>query len=51
LLKKAHLPRWPARTLVAAYQKYASLGLSHAALHLDLLSNLTGERLFSILFG
>ena len=36
LLKKAHLRRWPARVLVAAYPVYASLGLPHSALHLDL---------------
>jgi len=35
LLKKAHLRRWPARALVAAYLKYASLGPARAALHLD----------------
>ena len=36
LLKKAHLRRWRAWALVAAYRKYASLGPSRAALHLDL---------------
>ena len=35
-LKKAHLRRWPARALAAAYLEYASLGPSRAALHLDL---------------
>jgi hypothetical protein len=36
LLKKAHLRRWRARALAAAYLQYASLGPSLAALHLDL---------------
>ena len=36
LLKKAHLPRWRAQALVAAYLEYASLGLTLAALHLGL---------------
>ena len=36
LLKKAHLLRWRARALTAAYLQYASLGPSLAALHLDL---------------
>jgi hypothetical protein len=36
LLKKAHLRRWRAWALVAAYLEYASLGPSLAALHLDL---------------
>jgi hypothetical protein len=36
LLKKAHLLRWRAQALVAAYLEYASLGLALAALHLDL---------------
>ena len=36
LLKKAHLPRWRACALAAAYPMYASLGASHAALHVDL---------------
>ena len=35
LLKKAHLQRWCARTLAAAYLEYASLGPARAALHLD----------------
>ena len=33
--KTAHLLRWPARALVAAYLEYASLGPSRTALHLD----------------
>jgi hypothetical protein len=36
LLKKAHLPRWPASPLAATYFQYASLGLQRAALDLDL---------------
>jgi len=36
LLKKAHLRRWRARALAAAYLKYASLGPSLAALQLGL---------------
>jgi hypothetical protein len=36
LLKNAHLRRWRAWALVAAYRKYASLGPSLAALHLGL---------------
>ncbi len=36
LLKKAHLRRWPASPLTAAYLQYASLGHQRAALHLDL---------------
>ena len=35
-LKTAHLRRWPASPLAAAYLQYASLGLRHAALHLSL---------------
>jgi hypothetical protein len=35
-MKKAHLLRWPASPLAAAYLQYASLGLQRAALHLDL---------------
>ncbi|MCX5735758.1 MAG: hypothetical protein NTW68_15745, partial [candidate division NC10 bacterium] len=35
-LKKAHLLRWHARALAAAYLEYASLGPARAALHLDL---------------
>jgi len=31
-MKKAHLRRWRARALVAAYLEYASLGPSRAAL-------------------
>jgi len=34
LLKRAHLRRWLAWALVAAYQEYASLGPSRVALHL-----------------
>jgi len=34
LLKTAHLQRWRARALAAAYLEYASLGPLHAALHL-----------------
>jgi hypothetical protein len=40
LVKKAHLRRWRARALAAAYAEYASLGPSRAALHLDLLTSL-----------
>jgi hypothetical protein len=36
LLKKAHLLRWPASALAAAYLQYASLGRRRAAWHLDL---------------
>jgi hypothetical protein len=36
LLKKAHLLRWNAQALAAAYLQYASLGLPHSALHLNL---------------
>jgi hypothetical protein len=35
LLKTAHLLRWPALALAAAYLEYASLGLRWAAWHLD----------------
>jgi len=34
LLKKAHLRRWSALPLAAAYFQYASLGHRHSALHL-----------------
>ena len=34
LLKTAHLQRWPASPLAAAYFQYASLGRQRAALHL-----------------
>jgi hypothetical protein len=34
--KKAHLRRWHAEALAAAYWQYASLGPARAALHLDL---------------
>jgi hypothetical protein len=40
LLKKAHLRRWHAWALAAAYRKYASLGPARAALHLDLFEQL-----------
>ena len=35
-LKRAHLRRWLARALAAAYRKYASLSPGGAAWHLDL---------------
>jgi hypothetical protein len=35
LLKKAHLLRWHAWALAAAYLEYASLSPARAALHLD----------------
>ena len=35
MLKTAHLQRWLAPALAAAYLQYASLGPSRAALHLD----------------
>jgi hypothetical protein len=38
LLKKAHLLRWPASPLAAAYLQYASLGLRRAALLWTFLS-------------
>jgi hypothetical protein len=31
----AHLRRWTAEALVAAYREYASLGLAPSAMHLD----------------
>ena len=43
-LKRAHLRRWPARALVAAYLKYASLGPSRAALHLGPFEQPAGQR-------
>ena len=46
LLKKAHLRRWRARALAAAYPEYASLGPSRAALHLDLFEQPAEERAF-----
>jgi len=46
LLKKAHLRRWNAQALVAAYLEYASLGLSHSALHLDLFEQPGRKRVF-----
>jgi len=42
-MKKAHLLRWNAQALVAAYLEYASLGLPHSALHLDLFEQPVGE--------
>ncbi len=36
LLKEAHLRRWCAWALTAAYAMYASLGPSRTGLHLDL---------------
>jgi hypothetical protein len=35
LLKEAHLRRWSASPLAAAYLQYASLGLRPSALHLS----------------
>ncbi len=46
LLKKAHLRRWRARALAAAYPEYASLGASRAALHLDLFEQPAQDRVF-----
>ncbi len=46
LLKKAHLLRWPARALAAAYLEYASLGPSRAVLHLDLFEQPECRRVF-----
>ena len=46
LLKKAHLPRWPASPLAATYVEYASLGLWRAALHLDLFEQPRQKRVF-----
>jgi hypothetical protein len=51
LLKKAHLRRWRAWALVAAYRKYASLGPSRSALHLDLFEQPDPKRVFSILLA
>jgi hypothetical protein len=51
LLKKAHLRRWPARALAAAYLEYASLGPSRAALHLDLFEQPADKPVFSILLA
>jgi hypothetical protein len=45
LLKKAHLLRWPASALAAAYLQYASLGLWRAALHLGLFEQPARTRL------
>jgi hypothetical protein len=47
LLKKAHLRRWRARALVAAYLEYASLGASLAALHLSHFEQPGKEESFS----
>ena len=49
LLKKAHLRRWHAGALVAAYRKYASLGPARAALHLDFFEQPDKHGFFSIL--
>jgi hypothetical protein len=49
LLKKAHLLRWLAQALVAAYLEYASLGLTLAALHLSLFEQPERRRIVSIL--
>jgi hypothetical protein len=46
LLKKAHLRRWRARALPAAYPVYASVGASRAALHLDLFEQPGYETIF-----
>jgi len=46
LLKKAHLRRWCAWALAAAYAEYASLGPSRAALHLDFFEQPAEDRLF-----
>jgi hypothetical protein len=46
LLKRAHLRRWHAGALIAAYRKYASLGPARAALHLDLFEQPDRERVF-----
>jgi len=46
LLKKAHLLRWKAEALVAAYLEYASLGLAPSALHLGLFEQPGGKRVF-----
>jgi len=47
-LKKAHLRRWRARALAAAYPEYASLGASRAALHLDLFEQPDGIERFGL---
>ena len=46
LLEKAHLLRWHARALAAAYLEYASLGPPRAALHLDLFEQPERNRVF-----
>jgi hypothetical protein len=46
LLKKAHLRRWHAGALAAAYRKYASLGPARAALHLDLFEQPGRKQVF-----
>ena len=46
LLKKAHLRRWHAGALAAAYRKYASLGPARAAWHLDLFEQPEQKRAF-----
>jgi len=51
LLKKAHLQRWLARALAAAYRKYASLGPLRAALHLGLFEQPGKNGFFSILLA
>jgi hypothetical protein len=50
-LKTAHLLRWAALALVAAYPQYASLGLAHPALHLDRFERPGGEAVFQQLAG
>jgi hypothetical protein len=39
----AHLPRWPASALAAAYLQYASLGRRPAAWHLDFFEQPEGK--------
>jgi putative oxidoreductase len=51
LLKKTHLRRWRAHALPAAYPAYASVGVSRAALHLDLFEQPGQRWLFSSLVG
>jgi hypothetical protein len=45
-LKTAHLRRWRARALAAAYLEYASLGPSLAALQLDRFEQPAEKRVF-----
>src|SRR5512137_798524 len=45
-LKTAHLLRWHARALAAAYPLYASLGPLRAAWHLDLFERPDAEQAF-----